>query len=94
MSAKQEEPTEDERMTGNKNTVLVIVLVIQAACSRIGKLVYGRSWRGNFWFPLRFFIQFLTLWSMDEKLGKLENRAEAEFKIALAKHYLCLESKI
>ena len=41
----------------------------------------------NFWFRFRLFIEFLTLWSMDEKLGKLVNREEAEFKIALAKHY-------
>ena len=42
-SAKQEETTEDERMTGNKETVLLILCVIQAACSRIGKLVFGRT---------------------------------------------------
>ena len=42
---------------------------------------------GNFWFRFRLFIQFLTLWSMGEKVGKLDNRAEAEFKIALAKYY-------
>ena len=35
---------------------------------------------------------------MDEKVGKLDNRAEAEFKIALAKYYqyfgrkICLET--
>ena len=39
-----------------------------------------------FWFRFGLFIQFLTLWSMDEKLGKLDNRAEAEFKIALVKY--------
>ena len=42
---------------------------------------------GNIWFRFRFFIQLLALWSMDKKLGKLDNRAEAEFKIALGKHY-------
>ena len=34
--------------------------------------------KGNFWFYFRLFIQFLALWSMDEK---------AESKIALAKYY-------
>ena len=34
-----------------------------------------------------FSSKFLALWSMDEKVGKLDNRAEAEFKIALAKYY-------
>ena len=42
---------------------------------------------GNFWFRFRLFIQFLALWSMDEKVGKVDNRAEAEFKIALVKYY-------
>ena len=36
---------------------------------------------GNFWFRFHLFIQFLALWSMDEK-------AEAEPKIALAKYYV------
>ena len=45
---------------------------------------------GNFWFRFRLFIHFLALWSMDEKVGKLDNRAEVEFKIALAKYYHCL----
>ena len=44
---------------------------------------------GNFWFCFRLFIQFLALWSMDEKMGKLDNRAEAEFKTALAKYHPC-----
>ena len=43
---------------------------------------------GNFWFRFRLFIQFLALLSMDEKVGKVDNRAEAEFKIALVKYYL------
>ena len=34
---------------------------------------------GNLWYRFCLFIQFLPLWSMDEK-------AEAEPKIALAKH--------
>ena len=42
---------------------------------------------GNFWFRFRLFIQFLALRSMDEKVGKVDNRAEAEFKIALVKYY-------
>ena len=28
---------------------------------------------------------------MDKKVGKLDNRAEAEFKIALTKYYQCFE---
>ena len=43
---------------------------------------------GNFWFHFRLFIQFLALWSMNEKVGILDNRAEAEFEIALAKYHL------
>ena len=43
-------------------------------------MVLGDS---NFEFRFRSIIQFLLLWSMDDK-------AEAEFKIALAKYYPCL----
>ena len=38
---------------------------------------------GNFWFRFRLFIQFLPLWSMDEK-------SEAKPKIALAKYDQCI----
>ena len=37
---------------------------------------------------LSLLASLLALWSMDEKVGKLDNRAEAEFKIAVAKYYL------
>ena len=50
-------------------------------------LVVDRTWRGQFLVPLLPLHPVLALWSMDEKVGKLDNRVEAEFKIALAKYY-------
>ena len=46
-----------------------------------------RTRRGQFLVPLPPFHPVLALWSMDEKTEKLDNRTEAEFKIALAKYY-------
>ena len=36
---------------------------------------------GNLWLRFRLFIQFLALWSMDETVGKLDNRAEWNSKL-------------